>query len=160
MKKQKKIKKIFFSIAFLTFMAGLLFVGCKPETKEEKESQENVHEAEQNLQEAKDSLAVAKKNANTKEWLAFKNDTDSIINQNEIRIAELKAKMKKTGKTIDAKYEKNIDLLEQKNSDIKIKIDTYKDNTSSDWQSFKREFNHDMDEIGKALKDLTINNKK
>jgi hypothetical protein len=30
----------------------------------------------------------------------------------------------------------------------------------SDWVSFKREFNHDMDEIGKAFEDLTIDNKK
>ena len=30
----------------------------------------------------------------------------------------------------------------------------------SNWESFKREFNHDMDEIGQALKDLTVDNKK
>lgn len=153
MKKTKKMKKIFFSIAFLTFMAGLLFVGCKPETKEEKASQEK-------LQDAKDDLTVAKKNANAKEWQAFKKSTDSIINENEIRITELKVKMKNTGQSIDAKYKKNIDILEQKNSDLKVKIDTYKNDANSDWQSFKREFNHDMDEIGKALKDLTIDNKK
>ncbi|TDD98433.1 sll1863 family stress response protein [Flavobacterium cellulosilyticum] len=153
MKKTRKMNKIFFSIGFLTFMVGLLLVGCKPETKEEKEANENVLEAN-------DTLTLAKKNDNTKEWQAFKISTDSIINENEIRITELKTKMKNTGKSIDAKYEKNIDLLEQKNSDLKVKIEKYKKQTNSDWQSFKREFNHDINEIGKALKDLTIDNKK
>jgi len=32
--------------------------------------------------------------------------------------------------------------------------------SQSNWESFKREFNHDMDEIGQALKDLTVDNKK
>jgi hypothetical protein len=38
-------------------------------------------------------------------------------------------------------------------------MDTY-EKKQSDWESFKREFNHDMDELGQALKDLTVDNKK
>jgi len=30
---------------------------------------------------------------------------------------------------------------------------------AEEWETFKREFNHDMDELGKALKDLTVDNK-
>jgi hypothetical protein len=36
----------------------------------------------------------------------------------------------------------------------------YKNDADSDWQSFKREFNHDMDELGNAFNNLTVNNKK
>ena len=50
--------------------------------------------------------------------------------------------------------------MEQKNKDLKVKMDAYKNDVSSDWQSFKREFKHDTDEIGKVLKDLTVDNKK
>ena len=112
MKKTKKIKKVFFSIAFLSLMGALLFVGCKPETKEEKESQEK-------LQEAKENVVIAKKNANAEEWQAFKDSTDSVINENEIRITDLKVKMKNTGKSIDAKYEKNIALIRTKKQRFK-----------------------------------------
>lgn len=66
--------------------------------------------------------------------------------------------MKKSGKTFDAMYEKNIMALEQKNKDLRTKISNYESN-QSDWESFKREFNHDMDEQGQAIKDLTVNNK-
>ena len=34
------------------------------------------------------------------------------------------------------------------------------DKSQSDWESFKREFSHDMDGLGQAINDLTVNNKK
>ncbi|WP_395050221.1 peptidase M23 [Flavobacterium sp.] len=154
------MKKSISTLAFLIFIAGTLMISCKSSTKEETESQEKVQDARENVQDAKDSLVVAKKAATAEEWKAFKNETDSVINDNKARIAELKLKMKKTDESIDAKYQKNIDILEQKNKDLKVKMDTYKNDANSDWQSFKREFNHDMDEIGQAFKDLTVDNKK
>ena len=72
----------------------------------------------------------------------------------------LKLKIKTSEKSIDNQYEKNIEALEQKNKNLKEKMKTYKKGVNSDWQSFQREFNHDMDELGNALKDLTVNNKK
>lgn len=158
--KSLHMKKTIFTLAFTTLIAGTVLLGCKPSTKEEKESQENVQDAKDNVEDAKDNLVVAKKAASAEEWKAFKENTDSIISENEIRITELKLKMKKAGKTIDAKYEKNIDILEQKNKDLKAKMEAYKNDTNSDWQSFKREFNHDMNELGQALKDLTVKNTK
>lgn len=154
------MRKTIFILAVTTFIVGTTLVGCKPTTKEEITSQEKVDDAEQNLIDAKDSLVVAKKAATAEEWQTFKNQTDSVISYNEAQIADLKLKMQKTGKKVDAKYQKNIDILEQKNKNLKVKIDTYKNDANSDWQSFKREFNHDMDEIGKAFKDLTVDNKK
>ena len=155
-----KTNKILFTLVSITFIIGSIMVGCKPSNKEEIESQEKVEVARENVQDAKDSLAVAKRAATDEEWKTFKKETDSIINDNEAQIAELKLRMKKTGKSIDAKYQKNIEILEQKNQDLKVKMDTYKNDANSDWQSFKREFNHDMDGVGKAFRDLTVDNNK
>lgn len=154
------MKKIIFTLAVTAFMTVTILVSCKPSTNEEMALEDRVEEAKEDVREAKDSLAVARKEATAEEWNTFKSQTDSVINYNEARIAELKLKMKKTGKSIDAKYKENIDILEQKNRDLKAKTATYKNDRSADWQSFKREFNHDMDEIGQALKDLTVDNKK
>ena len=154
------MKKIIFLLTITTFILATTLVSCKSTTKEEIESQEKVDVAEQNLKDAKDSLVVAKKAATAEEWQTFKDQTDSVISYNEAQIAELKLKMQKTGKSVDAKYQKNIDILEQKNKDLKVKVDTYKNDANSDWQSFKREFNHDMDEIGQAFKNVTVDNKK
>ena len=154
------MKNIIFVLAFATLMSGNVLVGCKPSTKEQLESREKVHDARDDVQAAKEDLKVAKKQATAEEWQAFKNKTDSIITENEIRIAVLESKMKKTGKSIDAKFQKNIDDLIQKNKELRVKTQTYKNDANADWQSFKREFNHDMDEMGRALKDLTVDNKK
>jgi hypothetical protein len=59
---------------------------------------------------------------------------------------------------MDKSLANRIDALEQKNKDLRIRITTH-DSTQSDWDSFKREFNHDMDELGKALSDFAENNK-
>jgi hypothetical protein len=141
-------------------MVATTIISCKPGTKEVKESQEKVEIARENVQDAKDTLALAKKAAKEAEFRAFKNSGDSITRINDLQIAELKLKIKKTGKNIDTKYQENIAVLEQKNKDLKIRIDGYKNDVDSDWQSFKREFKHDTDEIGQALKDLTVDNKK
>jgi hypothetical protein len=147
------MKKLIFAIAVLTFVTGITLVSCKPATKEENEATDKAQEANKELLEVK-------KAATAEEWKAFKNSGDSIIKINEERIAVLKLKMKNTGKSIDDKYEKNIAVLEQKNKDVKVKMEAYKNDRNTDWQSFKREFNHDMDEIGQAFKDLTVDNKK
>lgn len=154
------MKKTILSLVISSFIVATSIVSCKSTTKEEIESQEKVDVAEQNLKDAKDSLVVAKKAATAEEWQTFKNQKDSVISYNENKIAELKLKMQKTGESVDAKYQKNIDALEQKNRDLKVKADTYRNDANSDWQSFKREFKHDVDEIGQAFKDVTVDNKK
>ena len=154
------MKKTIFFLAITTFIAGTVLVSCKSSTKEEIESRDKVDVAEQNLKDAKDSLVMAKKAATAEEWQSFKDQKDSVISYNEAKIAELKLKMQNAGKSVDAKYQKNIDLLEQRNKDLKIKGDTYKNDANSNWQSFKREFKHDMDEIGQAFKDVAVDNKK
>lgn len=154
------MKKSIFTLAVITCVAGIVMISCKPSTKEEKESQEKVEIAKDNLEDAKDSLDVAKQVASDEEWKSFKNSGDSIIRINDLRIAGLKLKIKKTGDAVDTKYQENIEILEQKNKDVKVKMNVYKNDVNSDWKSFKREFKHDTDEIGKALKDLTVDNKK
>ncbi len=48
--------------------------------------------------------------------------------------------------------------LENKNSDLKKKLSDFKDDDKDKWISFKEEFNHDMDELGLAFKNLTVEN--
>lgn len=156
------MKKSIFILAITTFMVGAVLVGCQSSAKKEETAQENLQKAKENLEQVQNDTALAdqKKAAIAEEWQIFKNETEATINENGIYIADLKVKMKKTGKAIDSLYSKKIDLLEQKNKDIKIRIETYKNDKNSDWESFKREYKHDMDELGQTLKDITVDNKK
>jgi ethanolamine ammonia-lyase small subunit len=155
------MKKAIFILTITTFMAGSVLVGCQSSTKKEEAAQENVQEAQEDLMDAQNEVAVQEQKAATaEEWQDFKNKTNATIDANETRIAQFKVNMKSTGKSADAIYLKKIEALEQKNKDLKVRMNAYKNDTNSDWSSFKREFNHDMDELGTALKDLTVDNKK
>jgi len=154
------MKKIIFIITVIMFSTATLFTSCKSSTKEEEEAREKVQEEQEDVQEAKEDLNEVKRQANAEEWQNFKDEMNAAIAKNDAKIEELKQKIKNTGKEANAEYDKKVDALKEKNENLKIKMDAYKNDVNSDWQSFKREFNHDMDELGNALNDFTVNNKK
>lgn len=147
-------------VALTICCVGIFMVGCKPATKEVLDSQQQVEVAKENVQDANDTLRQARKAVTAEEWKAFKYSSDSIIKINDMRIAALKSKMNRTGKSIDTVYQRNIDVVEQRNENLKSKMNAFNNDVNEDWQSFKREYKHDTDELGQALKDLTVNNKK
>lgn len=151
-------KKIL-NLALITIIMASMLVSCQSSAEKEKAAQQKKEkekiELEKTLQEAKDK---ANREAIAAEWASFKISTEIKIAENEATIAELKLKMKKSGKTLDKLYEKKIDMLEEQNKNLKSRLNSF-ETKNSDWESFKREFNHDMDELGKALKDLTVDNK-
>jgi DNA polymerase III delta prime subunit len=153
------MKKSILTLAIATFMIGSIVTSCKPNTEKEQAAQDSVDSAKVAVTDAEDDLDEAKRAATAEEWQEFKDATNAKIEENNAKIAELKLKIKKTGKDIDNAYQRNIDTIEQKNKELKIKMDSYKNDVNSDWKSFKREFNHDMDELGQSLKDFTVNNK-
>lgn len=139
---------------------GTIFLGCQSNEKKLDNSREEVHEAEQELNQAQQEVAKeTKKEVVNEEWNAYKFEALEKINKNEIRIAELKVKKAKKGELLDPLYEKRIENLELKNAELAAKIDKY-ESEQSDWEKFKREFNHDMDELGNALQDFDKDNAK
>jgi outer membrane murein-binding lipoprotein Lpp len=155
------MKKTFITLAVVAIIiAGSVFTGCKSSAEKELDAQTELQDAQDKLDQAQtDANAAELRAATEEEWVAFKSDAESKIRDNEIRIAELTVQMNKPGALFDAIYKKRILTLEQQNRDLRVRIDAY-DRNSTDWETFKREFNHDMDEIGNALKDLTVDNKK
>lgn len=146
--------------AIAAFISGATLTNCESSAKKSEDAQAKVLDAKQDLKDAQsDASVAAQKAADAEEWRTFKMDTQAKIDANEKYVAEMKAKMKVSGKKMDAVYEKSIDALELRNKNLKVRMEAY-EKGQSDWQSFKREFNHDMDELGQAFKDLTVDNKK
>lgn len=146
------MKKLIFSLACGMFTAGVMFTSCNSEADKLDKSQEKVEEAQQDLAEAKEDYA--------EQYIQFKLESEKKITANEQLIADLKeySKMKKSEAKVN--YDKTIAELEVKNHAMKVRIGDYKEEGNDHWQSFKEEFNHDMNELGQSLKDLTIDNKK
>ncbi|MES2003978.1 MAG: hypothetical protein V4450_05610 [Bacteroidota bacterium] len=120
---------------------------------------EKVEKAEVNVTEANKSLDKA-----NEEYMAdiekYKAETAVKIADNEKTIAEFKLKIAKD-KTADRELnDKAIADLRQKDADMKKRMNDYKPTTKDNWQIFKAEFSHDMDELGKAFKDFTVKNVK
>jgi flagellar motility protein MotE (MotC chaperone) len=86
-----------------------------------------VDYAKENVKQASQDLKDAQVQYE-KEWRQFKSDADLKITDNEKSIAKLKVKIKTGNKKLKAKYEK--------------------------WEEFKQGFNHDMDVVGKSIKDF------
>jgi DNA anti-recombination protein RmuC len=57
---------------------------------------------------------------------------------------------------VKAKYEQTIAQLELKKNEIAKKIEGYKSDGSEKWDTFKHKLNHDLEELGKALKGFAM----
>lgn len=150
------MKKSIFTLAVAVSIIGLTAMSCKSNAEKEEDAIENIQEANQDLNEVSQDEKLA---SNDEQWAIFKEETETKISANEVIISNLRLEMEKPGNKFDAVYKKNIEELEKKNSNLRSRIDNY-DKTRSDWEAFKREFNHDMEEIGKLIKDITVNNTK
>ena len=139
-------------LAACTLVTGAIFTSCNTPTQKVENAKENVIEAKNDL------------NTANKEYLAeienYRKETTEMIAANEQIINEFNAKIEHDKKAVKADYKKKIAILEQKNADLKKKLDDYKEEGKDKWDIFKAEFNHDMNELGQALKDLTVKNTK
>lgn len=149
------MKKAIYTFAIaVSLIAGSVFYGCQssPVTPEEEAAQAKVDSA-------KSELKDAQKAATAEEWEAFKVESAEKIRINELSIADYKDRMSTSESQFDALYVEKINKLEKQNKNLQARIDNY-ETRRDNWKSFKSEFNHDMDELAKALNDLTVNNKK
>src|ERR1035437_8784180 len=137
-------------------MAGsvLTSYGQEIDRKSEK-AREDLKEAKQDEVAAKKDLKEAQKDS-ASEYQQFKIDENKKIQSNDKSIADFKVRIAKKKKENRAQYEKKLSVLEQKNTDLKKRLNDFKDSGKDNWAAFKREFNHDMDQLGKSLKNFTI----
>ena len=120
-----------------------VIIGCQSSATKVENAEDKVQEAKQ------DSIS---------EFMQFKKDAEMKIIAQEKNISDFKARIANEKKENKSEYDKKIAELEQKNTDLKKKLADLKDDSQNTWISFKNEFNHDMDELGHAFKDLTVNN--
>jgi hypothetical protein len=138
--------------ATLAFMVCALLTGCET-------SAEKVAKAEINLSQANKDLDEAQK-----EYVAdiesYRKETDEKITMNEKSMAEFEARIANEKKEARDDYNKKITTLQQKNIDIKKRMDDYKADGKENWELFKADFTKGMDEIGESLRDLTSGHSK
>lgn len=144
------MKKITYSLVLTMFATSAILTSCNSSAEKVDEAKVNIENAAHNLDQAKEDYKD--------EYNKLKIESEKQTIENDKAIAELKEHSKKMKKEEKEENDKVINELERKNEVMKAKINAYKEDGNEKWQSFKREFNHDMNELGQALKDLTKNN--
>lgn len=132
--------------------AGTVSTSCKPSASKTENAQQDLNEAKLELKQANEDYQI--------EINDYRQETAEKISDNDRIIADFKVKIKHEKKDAKSAYEEKIAQLEQKNKELKQKMDDYRADGKEKWETFKTEFNHDMDELGRAFKDLTIKNTK
>jgi chromosome segregation ATPase len=143
-----KTYKMGFSIIGIISVAMLM--SCSSPAKRVDKANENLSEAKEDYDQAqKDSAA---------DYELFKKESEERIESNEKMIAAYKERIALNKEKFKAEDQKLIDELELKNIHMRKKIEEFKNHGKDEWVSFKSEFRHDMDELGKAIKDLSVKN--
>lgn len=127
-------------LAATGLLAGILISGC---------ASSSDREVATSKQEAREARAEHRA-----EWKAFKRESEQKIDANQAKIDEFKEKMDNAGPERKARYADRVAKLEQKNSDLRKRLEGYQDREPSKWEEFKTNFKHDMDGVGEAMSDL------
>lgn len=137
------MKKTILVLAAFTFITGAIFTSCNTPAEKVDNAEKNVLKAHEDLDKAnQEYLADVEK---------YRKESADKITANDKSIAEFKTRIAHEKLDAQAAYQKKITVLEQKNSDLKKKIDTYKAEGKEQWVIFKAEFSKDMDELGTAF---------
>jgi len=144
------MKKSILAMAAFTCIAGAILTSCNTSAERVENAQENVIQANKDLDQANQEYLADIEN--------YRLETASRIEANEQAIADFNAGLEHEKKAVRAEHKKRIAELEQKNREMKKKLEEYKAEGKENWEIFKAEFSHDMDELGKAFKNVTVKN--
>jgi chromosome segregation ATPase len=141
------------------FLVVVVLLSCESSTQKVKDAQDDVVEAKEELNEANKELDKANEK-HLEDVEAYRKVIAEKIEANNQQIIVLKERIAKKDKITKEDFKKRVDEVEEKNRLLLEKLNNYKMNGKSNWEVFKIEFNRDMDELGKAFKDLSVKNVK
>ena len=146
------MKRSILNITASVFVACFALTSCGTPAEKLENAENNATEANKDLNEAHEEYMASIE--------TYRKETAEKCEANEKSIADFNARIENEKSEAKADYKKKVAELEQKNSDMKKKMADYKAAGKENWENFKTEFTHDMDELGKAFKSLAVNDVK
>lgn len=144
-------------IGSILFATSTLLPSCQSSATKEKKAETNVMDARKDLAISQMDLYMVRLDT-ISNYEQFKIEANKVMVAQGKNISELKAKMVSEKNELNADYNEQLDVLETKNKELKTKLANYKQDGKDEWGEFKDEFNHDINEMGKAFKNLTVEN--
>jgi len=121
--------------------------------------EEDVKEATQDLIDAEADLNKAEYDS-ISDFNTFKESIQLKLVENQNVIDDLKLKITSKGKVERDIDEVEINKLEKRNTELKLKIENYEQGPAQKWELFKVDFNNEMDNLGKSISEMADRNKK
>lgn len=134
----------------LCIITASLATSCTSPKEKVSDAEKDVSEAQMELDKAKEDYKADVK--------SYKAEIAAKISENEAAISSLNAQSDKVKDKEE--YQTKVAKLEQRNTELKIKIENYDAQDKTQWEQFKSEFSHDINELGKAFNDMSTNNVK
>lgn len=144
------MKKSNLILAGVVFTIGALLTSCNTPGDKVQDAKKDVVAAKVALDEAQQAYK--------KDLINYRKETELKIAENEKMAADFRISITNQKKKAKTASEAKLAELEKKNEEMKSKLEGYQSDSKDNWQAFKTEFNRDMNELGKAFKDLTVKN--
>lgn len=125
-------------------VVAILFTGCNSPEQKVEEAQTAVVEADRELEQATQA-----------DMNQYREEASDRIAANDSTITAFKAQIANETNDVKAAQEKQLAVLEQKNSDMKKKLADYKGEGKEQWETFKTAFDREMNTLGEAFDELT-----
>ncbi len=148
-------KKIVFSL-LLAVLVSISIASCN---KSPKAKEEVLIDAKQDVETAKEDLDEATSDSIV-EFNKYKSSIQIKLAENEKVISDLKASIKAEDRKTQTLYNKQLENLQLRNTELKLKIETYKQGPTQKWELFKVDFNKELDKLGKSISSTANNNLK
>jgi|SRR6185312_3716891 len=87
----------------------------------------------------------------TAEASSYRRNEEEMIRKNNEKIAELKEEIRKEKRAVANDYNTQLDTLNQENLRMEMRLKKFSKTSKTDWESFKYDFNRDMDSLGKSI---------
>ena len=139
-----------------TSIIGLFMTSCNnsPTAKEN-----DLEQAKEDVITAEDELLEAT-NDSISDFNTFKESIQLKLVENQKVIDDLKQKITSKGKVERDIDEVEINKLEKRNTDLRLKIENYEQGPAQKWELFKVDFNNELDNLGQSISDMANRNKK
>jgi len=151
-----QMKKLALYLGIVVFMAGTISssYGQVPD-KQSVKARENLKEEKKDVVVAKQDLRIAQRDS-AAEYQKLTKECEVKFKNNENAIAALRSSITKSNSKEQAKDQKKVSLLEEKNNSLKKELSDYKALGQVSFSKFKNELNRDLSQLAKELKDFKI----
>ena len=143
-------------LVILAAIVGMVYISCN---NSPKEKEEDLNKAKDEVVDAKADLATSTRDS-INDFNKYKESIEKKLVENDKVIADLKSKNTSKDKSTHELYVQELDKLEMKNAELKLKIEDYKQGPEQKWELFQVDFNKDVDNLGKSISNMAQRNMK